>query len=370
MQKTITLDDPQIFRDFDWLHDHGETAFNETKTTAYLAKRLDEMGVPYERFDGMTGLIATLGSGSPIIGMRTDIDALKQTYQGKEGVFHSCGHDSHMAIVLAVAQYYVKNPQELTGTLKLIFQPAEETVTGAEKVIKSGKLPHLNYLYGLHVCPESEVKAKQAEPIIPDAATRTYWVTIKGKTSHAGKPELGANVIDAFSELNEKFRRIKLETDLPYSVTSTMFHAGKSSNIIPDYGTFAVDLRARTNDLMDELQKQAFAAMDSVQRGDIQINLDGNDFSPAAIPSEKAINVMKTAITSVLGQVGLIEPVVTPGGDDFHFYAYDGIADETTMLGLGCNLNPGLHIPGMTFDRNSILDGARMMIEAVRLTTE
>lgn len=79
---------------------------------------------------------------------------------------------------------------------------------------------------------------------------------------------------------------------------------------------------------------------------------------------------MKTAITSVLGQAGLIEPVVTPGGDDFHFYAYDGIADETTMLGLGCNLNPGLHIPGMTFDRDSILDGARMMIEAVRLTTE
>lgn len=368
MQNKITLNDKQIFTDFDWLHEHGETAFKEVNTTAYLAKRLDEMGIPYEQFENMTGLIATLGSGSPVIGMRTDIDALRQTYQGKEGVFHSCGHDAHMAIVLAVAQYYVDNPADLTGTLKLIFQPAEETVTGAEKVIKSGRLPHMNYLYGLHVCPEVQVRAKQAEPIIPAAATRTYWVTIKGKTAHAGTPELGANVIDAFSELNEKLRRINLDTKLPYSVTTTMFQAGKSSNIIPDYGTFAIDLRARTNDLMDELQQRAFEAMDSVQTDDIKVTLDGNDFSPAAIPSQKAIANMSSAITDVLGPAGLIDALDTPGGDDFHFYAYDGIADETTMLGLGCNLNPGLHIPGMTFERESILDGARMMIDVVRLT--
>ncbi|GHP13306.1 amidohydrolase [Lentilactobacillus fungorum] len=368
MQTTIPLSDEQIYQDFNYLHEHGETAFNEVVTTEYLAKRLAEMGVAYERFADMPGLIATLGNGTPIIGMRSDIDALKQTYQGKAGVFHSCGHDAHMAIVLAVAQYYVDHPEELSGTLKLIFQPAEETVTGAEKVIRSGQLPHLNYLYGLHVCPESEVKAKQAEPIIPDAATRTYWVMINGKTAHAGKPELGANVIDAFSELNEAFRRIKLATDLPYSITTTMFQAGKSSNIIPDYGTFAVDLRARTNELMVELQNRAFAAMDRIQRGDIKLNLDGNDFSPAAIPSDKAMNVMKRAITNVLGEKGLIEPVETAGGDDFHFYAYDGLADETTMLGLGCNLKPGLHIPGMSFDRAAILDGARMMIDAVRLT--
>ncbi len=365
----LALSKTQIFDDFDYLHKRGETAFKEVQTTAYLAKRLDEMGVPYERFENMTGLIATLGTeAKPLIGIRTDIDALRQDYQGKTGVFHSCGHDAHMAIILAVAQYFKANPDQLSGTLKLIFQPAEETVTGAEKVIKSGLLPKLDVLYGLHVCPESEVGDKQAEPILPDAATRTYWITIKGQTAHAGKPWLGANVIDAFSALNEAFKQIKLDTDLPYSVTSTMFNAGQSSNIVPDEGKLAVDLRARTNEMMAELQNKAFLAMKAVEGDGITISLDGNDFSPAAIPSQKAIAVMKRAITTVLGEDGLIEPVPTNGGDDFHFYAYDGLAKESTMLGLGCGLKPGLHIPGMTFNREAIIDGAKMMIQAVRLT--
>lgn len=370
MEETIKLDEQQIMTDFNYLHTRGETAFNETNTTAYLAKRLDEMGVSYDRFDDMTGLIATIGDGTkPIIGMRTDIDALKQDYQGKTQVLHSCGHDSHMSIVLAVAAYFAANPDQIPGTLKLIFQPAEETVTGAEKVIKSGKLGQLDYLYGLHVCAKNEVLGKHAEAIIPDIATRTYWVTITGKTAHAGRPELGANVIDGFSSLNEKIKQIKLTTDLPYSVTTTMIHAGESSNIVPDKGTFAVDLRARTNDMMDELQAQAFQAMKDVSVNGIQVTLDGNDFSPAAIPSKPAMDTVSRAITVVLGADGLVEPAPTQGGDDFHFYAYDGVAKESTMLGLGCDLTPGLHVPGMTFDRSAMFDGAKIMINAVRMTT-
>lgn len=367
--QTPMIDEEQILADFNYLHTRGETAFNEVNTTNYLANRLDEMGVAYERFDDFTGLIATIGDGrKPIIGMRSDIDALKQVYQGKTQVLHSCGHDSHMAMVLAVAAYYAKRPEAIPGTLKLIFQPAEETVTGAERVIKSGKLGQLDYLYGLHVCAQDEVAGKHAEAMIPDIATRTYWVTITGKTAHAGRPELGANVIDGFSALNEKFKQIKLDTNLPYSVTTTMVQAGESSNIVPDKGTFAVDLRARTNDMMDELQAQAFQAMKDVSVNGIEVILDGNDLSPAAIPSEPAISTMAKAITEVLGADGLVEPAPTQGGDDFHFYAYDGVAKESTMLGLGCDLTPGLHVPGMTFDRSAMFDGAHIMINVVRMT--
>lgn len=365
---TTLINEKQILADFEYLHPRGETAFNEVNTTNYLAKRLDEMGVSYERFDDFTGLIATIGSGTPIIGLRSDIDALKQEYQGKTQVLHSCGHDSHMSMVLAVASYYAANPEKVPGTLKIIFQPAEETVTGAERVIKSGKLGKLDYLYGLHVCAKNEVPDKHAEPIIPDIATRTYWVTITGKTAHAGRPELGANVIDGFSTLNEKFKQIKLDTKLPYSVTTTMIQAGESSNIVPDKGTFAVDLRARTNDMMDELQAQAFQAMKDVSVNGINVILDGNDLSPAAIPSEPAINNMKQAITQVLGEDGLVEPAPTQGGDDFHFYAYDGVAKESTMLGLGCDLTPGLHVPGMTFDHTAMFDGAKILINVIQMT--
>ncbi len=83
---TTLINEKQILADFEYLHPRGETAFNEVNTTNYLAKRLDEMGVSYERFDDFTGLIATIGSGTPIIGLRSDIDALKQEYQGKTQV--------------------------------------------------------------------------------------------------------------------------------------------------------------------------------------------------------------------------------------------------------------------------------------------
>ena len=369
MIKPITVNDQQIYTDFDQLGARAEVAFQEVHTTAYLAQRLDELGVSYQRFPQMTGLIATLNPGQPVtIGLRTDIDALKQVYQGKTQVLHSCGHNAHMAIVLAVVTYFAAHPDDLPGTLKVIFQPAEETVTGAEKVIQSGLLGPLDVLYGLHVCPDSEVGDHQAEAILPDIATRTYWVTITGKTAHAGRPWLGANVIDAFSTLNERFKQIQLATDSPYSVTTTMFQAGESSNIVPDKGTFAVDLRARTNDLMDQLQDQAFQAMRAVSTGDIQVTLDGNDLSPAAIPDDQAIATMGQAITAVLGADGLVVPVPTQGGDDFHFYAYDGLAKRSTMLGLGCGLTPGLHVPGMTFDHTAMLSGAKILINAVRLT--
>lgn len=369
MMTEIALDTQQIYTDFDQLNDRAETAFNEVKTTAYLAQRLDQMGVSYQRLPQMTGLIATLNPGQPLVmGLRTDIDALKQVYQGRSQVLHSCGHNAHMAIVLAVTAYFAAHPAALPGTLKVIFQPAEETVTGAEKVIKSGQLGPLEVLYGLHVCPDSEIKAHHAEAILPDIATRTYWVTITGKTAHAGRPWLGANVIDAFSTLNERFKQIKLATETPYSITTTMFQAGESSNIVPDRGTFAVDLRARTNALMDQLQDQAFQAMRAVSTGDIQVTLDGNDLSPAAIPDQQAIDTMGQAIQAVLGPDGLVEPVATQGGDDFHFYAYDGLAKRSTMLGLGCGLTPGLHVPGMTFDHTAMLDGARILINAIKLT--
>ncbi|WP_283679992.1 amidohydrolase [Lentilactobacillus sp. Marseille-Q4993] len=370
MQKMISVNEEKIYSDLDNLYDLAETAFDEVNTTEYLANRLSEMGVSFERFDNMTGLIATIGSGNrPFIGIRADIDALRQEYQGKVSVFHSCGHNLHMTAVLALAEYFQANQSGLNGaTLKLVFQPAEETVTGAEKVIKSGKLPNLDYMYGLHVCAESEIGNYQAEAIIPSAATRTLWVSITGKTAHAGTPSLGANVIDGFSAINEKIKAIEIDTDLPYEATTTMFQAGESSNIIPDKGKFAIDLRAKNNDLMDILQEKTFSALNSVNENGFTVTVDGNDLSPASIPSEAAIENMELAIKSILGDNGLMTPKYTNGGDDFHFYAYDGLAKETTMLGLGCGLNPGLHVPDMTFDKSAAIRGAQIMIEAVKNT--
>lgn len=124
-----------------------------------------------------------------------------------------------------------------------------------------------------------------------------------------------------------------------------MFQAGESSNIVPDRATFAVDLRARNNDLMNEMQEQAFAIMKSVETDDIKVILDGNDLSPASIPSEPAMANMRQAIVNVLGEDGLVEAKPSQGGDDFHFYAYDASPRKPRCLALVATSNLACTFP-------------------------
>lgn len=362
------IDETEIMTDYHYLHQHGEVGFHEHETTAYLARRLDDMHIAYEHFNGMTGLIATLGAGSPVIALRADIDALKQTYQNKLQVVHSCGHDGHMSLALSVGRYFRAHPHGLHGTLKLVFQPSEETGEGAEAVLKTGQLGHIDYFYGVHVRPQQEVAFGQCEAIIPHGSTQTITGTITGQTFHAGMPEQGHNVIEAFTRLNEKIMAIDLDTNVPYSAKATIFKAGDSTNIIPGTGTFALDLRAQTNDTMADLTKIVDQIIADVQDDHFSIRTNKTGFSPAAIPSKNAIGYMSQAITAVLGQRGLVDSVPSAGGDDFHFYAYSHPEIQSTMLGLGCDLTPGLHVPSMTFKTDALFYGAKILIDVISRT--
>lgn len=135
--------------------------------------------------------------------------------------------------------------------------------------------------------------------------------------------------------------------------------------------SFTLDVRAQTNDVMDELEKEIERAVHAVADAfGASITLSTDHRLPAATLNEEAVQIMSHAIEQILGKEHLDPPIVTTGGEDFHFYAAKVPHIKSTMLGLGCDLEPGLHHPYMTFDRSAIFTGIEILTEAVYQTLQ
>src|SRR5699024_791196 len=141
----------QMMTIFEHLHDHPEISWQEHQTTAYLVDFLKGENLKPVTFSDMTGLYVDIGPGQPKVGFRTDIDALWQEVNGKFQANHSCGHDGHMTVALGVVLLLREIEDELSGAVRIIFQPAEEKLQGAKKLVELGVVDNLKYLYGTHV---------------------------------------------------------------------------------------------------------------------------------------------------------------------------------------------------------------------------
>lgn len=371
MNRTI---EERVKATFHHLHNHAEISWEETETTAYLAKRLTEAGCKVTTFDDCTGVIGEYGnfdSSIPIIGLRADIDALWQEVDGTFQANHSCGHDAHMAMVLGTLWTLLQKPELRDDiAVKFIFQPAEEKGAGALKMVEKRVIDDVDYLFGIHLRPHQETKMGRATPVIVHGATRLYEGIIKGEDAHGARPHLTRNAIEIGAQIVHMLSHIRLDPRVPHSVKMTRFHAGgKSSNIIPGNATFSLDLRAQTNEAMAQLEGKVQDILDAVGASSgVQIEITHTDGIAAAQTSEEAIRIMKQAIAHTLGPDYVDPPLVTPGGDDFHFYTIKKPELKATMVGLGCGLKPGLHHPHMTFNHDALINGVNILTQAV-LTT-
>lgn len=364
----------RVFDTFDYLHKHPEISWGEKKTTEYIKHTLIESGLEVETFPDCTGVIGKYGNfnnGFPIVAIRADIDALWQEVNGKFQANHSCGHDAHMAMVLGVLWKLLEVPSlQDKIAVKFIFQPAEEDGTGALKMVEKGVVDDVDYLYGIHLRPIQETAMGRATPVIVHGATRNIEAEIIGDDAHGARPHLNQNAVEIGAQIVTMIRNIHLDPRIPHSVKMTNFHAGgKSTNIIPGSGTFALDLRAQNNDLMDRLEckvKRIFEAVQGLYNVEIQITK--NIGVAAAKVDEVAIEIMSEAIKKTLGENNIDPPLVTPGGDDFHFYTIKKPTLKATMVGLGCDLEPGLHHPEMTFNKEALMNGVDILYEAVLKT--
>lgn len=369
MSLTAHLEE-RVHQTFLHLHNHPEISWEEVETTKYIKELLEQSGCRVTVFEDCTGVIGEYGTGEdvPVVGIRADMDALWQEVDGVFQPNHSCGHDAHMSMVLGVLWKLEQHP-ELAGKIKVkfIFQPAEETGEGALKMVEKHVIDDVDYLFGVHLRPGQEIKMGQASPVIVHGATKTYEGVIKGEDAHGARPHLNVNAIEVGAQIVNMLNKIHLDPQIPCSVKMTRFQAGgKSTNIIPGSAAFALDLRAQTNEAMAELEKQVndiFAAIRQLYNIDIEItNKNG---IAAAVVNEEATKIMERAIVAVLGEEGLVPTLVTPGGDDFHYYTIKKTSLKATMLGLGCDLAPGLHHPYMTFNKDALIKGVEILYRAL-----
>lgn len=357
---------------FNHLHTHAEISWQEVNTTAYIAQYLTEEGLIPHTFENMTGLYVDIGEGIPKVGFRTDIDALWQQVDGEFKANHSCGHDGHMTMAIGVALLLQAQKEKLPGAIRIIFQPAEEKAQGAKAMVEQGVVASLDYLFGTHVRPLVELADGKHAPAIVHGAAKLFTGTITGVEAHGARPEQGVNAIEVAAALVAAIKNIWISPTESASIKMTQIQAGGiSTNIIPGTATFSIDARAQTNETMVHISaglEKAIASVRALYGATITTEIGAH--IAAAQVDEQARDIMKQAIIETVGVENCAPPIVTPGGEDFHFYAYTKPQLKTTMLGLGCGVTPGLHHPQMTFNTKQLHTGVNIITKALLLALQ
>jgi amidohydrolase len=264
------------------LHQHPELSNREVETAKYIAERLRSFGLEPRTGIAKNGVVAVLKGGKPgpVVALRADMDALpvreegdlpfasKATgeYEGRQvSVMHACGHDTHMAILLATARVLTQLRNRLPGTVKFMFQPAEEGVApderpaGAEEMVKEGVLenPKVDAVFGLHAFANvpSGYLTYRSGPFM--AAADTFEIVIKGRQTHGSSPwrgvdpiVVGAQIVNALQTIVSRNVNI---TELPAVVTVGQFQAGVRNNIIPNDARLVGTIRTFNDEVQSDI---------------------------------------------------------------------------------------------------------------------
>jgi hippurate hydrolase len=264
-----------------YLHMHPETAFEERKTSDYIAEILTGMGLEVHRNIGGTGIVANLkaGDGAGVIGLRADIDAINLTEEGEHpytsrnhGKMHACGHDGHIATVLGAAKLLAER-KNFNGTVRFIFQPAEEPGKGALAMIEDELLESfpMDEIYGMHNMPGMPAGTISTRAGAIMGSEDNFVIRIKGKGAHASSPHLGIDPIVIGSEIVLALQTIvsrSLNPDLPAVISCTEFITDGIHNAIPTN----VVIKGDTRSFDPEVQKLLEERMRTICEGICSLN--------------------------------------------------------------------------------------------------
>ncbi len=356
----------KISKWFDHFHAYPEVSWKEVETTAKLAEILTKMGVKHHTFDDVTGVVAEIGEGERTIAVRADIDALWQEVGGVYKANHSCGHDANMAMVLGALCYLQE--EELGSRIRFIFQPAEEKGNGANSMLERGAVDGVSHLFGVHLRPQEEIPFGKVAPAIHHGAAVFLEGKITGVDAHGARPQQGKNALDPLFAIAQFVKTIQFTPFEAYSAKLTKVQAGGDSlNIIPGTATFAIDARSQSNAVLNELKERISGGILAIgQMYDVEIEMVWSDYTPAAEVSGEATAIAKEAIMATVGEEGYAPAIITSGSDDFHFYTIHRPELKAAMIGVGADLGPGLHHPDMTFNREALDIGARVLTATLK----
>jgi amidohydrolase len=353
------------------LHRIPEVGYTEKKTSAYVADYLDREGLEVRTGIAEFGVVGLLKTGrpGPTLMIRADMDALPlQEETGLEfasthdGVMHACGHDAHMAMGLAAATVLNKIRDNLNGTVKFIFQPAEEGPGGAEPMIKAGVMenPRVDYAIGCHMWPEipEGTIGVRSGPFM--AAMDRFDLKIIGKGGHGAMPqtcvdalEVGTQVVGALQRISSR----KIDPLEPVVVTVGSFHAGTAFNIIPDEAVLSGT--TRTFDL--EIWHSWETRLEKVIRGVCESMGADYEFKfskgyPPTINDDGMSDLVRRCAAEVVGPDKVIEPAKTMGGEDMSYFLQQAKGCYF-VLGTGGDGGSPVHTARFTFNEDVLALG-------------
>lgn len=346
---------------FNDLHNLAEPSYKEYKTTEYIQAHInkDFEVTPLNE----TGLIATkLGTSGITIGIRSDMDALT-FFNNDNGKYyrHSCGHDAHMSILLSV----LNNMPETKHTYKFIFQPAEEMGTGAAYVVESGVLDDVDYLFGMHLRPLEELSLGEMSSGIQHGANASVHITIRTTPAHAARPFQGSNAIGISHLIYSQLKELHFDMDNRVLINVTQLNThNDNTNSIPGHVSMMLDIRAKTNEDMDNALsevKDMIMSLNGVQGSEIECIVSDRVY--AAIINKEAKELLTQAILSTSYE--WVDTIVTAGAEDFHMYTKLRPNIKAVLLGIGCDMNHGLHHPNMTFNVDALENATEVFLNLV-----
>ena len=360
------------------IHSHPELSDLEEQTSALVCRELERLNIPYTVLPGMHGVVGMISSGreGPTVALRADMDALPiQEQTGlafasqKEGVMHACGHDVHTAVLLGTASVLAENKALFRGNVKLFFQPAEEGVGGAKRMIAAGCMenPHVEAVFGLHSAPRLPAGKIGTKPGWTSASSDEIKIRVHGKSAHGASPDEGVDAIYIASQLVVALyglmaRRVRGTDSIALKVGK--FHAGNANNIICEcaeleamYRTFRADTRQRMKQEICDLVHSLCKGFGGWAEITIEEGYDGH-----ANDADRTRRLMELSRELMGEDAFVLRETPDMGTEDF---CYFGQKAPAVFFDLGTGSAPGhpvmpLHSSRFTVDEDALYYGILM----------
>lgn len=315
------------------LHRIPEVGFSEFKTQAYIAGQLRALSIPFET--QRTWIVANIRGGhpGPTVALRAEMDGLPVVEpegcpfrSEHEGWMHACGHDLHMAIQLAAAKLLAARREQLRGNVRLLFQPAEETVGGAAPMVAAGAMEGVEAVYGLHVQPYMNVGQIDTRPGCLNASTDEMKIAVEGVSGHAARPEQAVDAIVCAAQLVTALQTVVSRSTSPLkpaALSLGAIHGGEAPNVICDHVQILGTLRTADPGLRVHLMERIRAICDGVAAAfgaRISLEFTGGYIALMNTPAE-AERILRLGGNLLGRENARFRESPSMGGDDFSYFA-------------------------------------------------
>ena len=366
------------------IHQHPEIGFQEFRTSDLVAERLAQWGYAVTRGLGGTGVVGQLqrGTGTRRLGLRADMDALPiQEATGlpyascHAGLMHACGHDGHTAMLLAAAEHLAQHAR-FDGTLNLIFQPAEESLGGARKMMEDGLFRQFpcDAIFAMHNMPgfpQGQLLLREGATM---ASSENIVITLDGIGGHGAMPHLSADPVVAGSAIVLGLQSIVARNVPPLQmavITVGAFQAGQANNVIPQHATLKLSVRALDRHVRDLLRRRIVELVEAqAQSYGVKARIEFLPGYPVLVntPAETAL-ARQVALDLVGPENVVLQTEPLTGSEDFA-YMLDEVPGSYLFIGNGDAANGGhgacmVHNPNYDFEDKNIPVGAAFWVQLV-----